>query len=183
MSLYIRTFLTTAAGTRNAIKTNKTNLVSYKITTYSPTRIRNRQTENMSFLQETEPSSMETRQLHSSQKEAMKKMIEFSGECNELDIDEWLFDLNNLFLIMKLKDESKILETMGKLTGPALRWYQENLRSFIKWEDTEKVLPDRFKEFTSDSQIMQEFFQIKQEEGQSVTFFYENVIRNYRKVR
>ena len=42
----------------------------------------------MSFLQEMEPSSMETRQLHSSQKEAMKKMIEFSGECNELDIGE-----------------------------------------------------------------------------------------------
>ena len=128
LSLYMRTFLTTAAGTRNAIKTNKTNLLSYAIITYSPTRIRNRQTEKMSFLQETEPSSMETRQLHSSQKEAMKKMIEFSGECNELDIDEWLFDLNNLFLIMKFKDESKILETMGKLTGPALRWYQENLR-------------------------------------------------------
>ena len=47
---------------------------------------------------------------------------------------------------------------MGKLTGSALRWYQENLRSFTKWEDTEKALPDRFKEFTSDSQIMQEFF-------------------------
>ena len=30
---------------------------------------------------------------------------------------------------------------------------------------------------------MQEFFQIKQEEGQSVTSFYENVIRKYRKAR
>jgi hypothetical protein len=75
-------------------------------------------------------TSMETRQLHSSQKEALKKILEFSGESNELDIDEWLFDLTNLFLLMKLKDEIKIFETMGKLTGPALRWYQENLKSF-----------------------------------------------------
>ncbi|CAF5218162.1 unnamed protein product, partial [Rotaria magnacalcarata] len=102
----------------------------------------------MSFMQEIETDSMGTRQLHSSQKEAMKKIIEFSGELNETDIDEWLFDLNNLFSLMKLKDETKILETMGKLTGPALRWYQENLRSFTKWDDAEKALRDRFKEFT-----------------------------------
>ena len=44
-----------------------------------------------------EMSSMESRQLHSGQKEAMKKIPEFSGEENELDIDEWLFDLTNLF--------------------------------------------------------------------------------------
>ncbi|CAF4160684.1 unnamed protein product, partial [Adineta steineri] len=67
---------------------------------------------------------MDLRQLHSSQKEAMKKIMEFSGESNELDIDEWLTDLTNLFGLMKLKDETKILETMGKLTGSALRWYQ-----------------------------------------------------------
>ncbi|CAF1519497.1 unnamed protein product [Rotaria sp. Silwood1] len=78
-----------------------------------------------------EITSMETQQLHSSQKEAMKKIAEFSGEANELDIDEWLFDLNNLFSLMKLKNERRILETMGKLTGPALRWYQGNLPSFI----------------------------------------------------
>ena len=126
---------------------------------------------------------METRQLHSSQQEAMKKIIEFSGECNELDINEWLFDLTNLFSLMKLKDETKILETMGKLTGPALKWYQENLRLFVNWEDAEKALKDRFQEFTSDSQLMQEFFQIQQEENQSVTSFYENVIRKYRKAR
>jgi hypothetical protein len=84
---------------------------------------------------------------------------------------------------MKLKDETKILETMGKLTGPALRWYQENLRSFINWDDAEAVLRNRFKEFISYSQLMQEFFQIKQEENQSVTSFYENVIREYRKAR
>jgi hypothetical protein len=130
-----------------------------------------------------ETTSMETRQLHSSQKEALKKILEFSGESNELDIDEWLFDLTNLFSLMKLKDETKILETMGKLTGPALRWYQENLRSFIDWDDTETALRNRFKEFTSDSQLMQEFFQIQQEENQSVTSFYENVIRKYRKAR
>jgi len=130
-----------------------------------------------------EMTSMEARQLHSSQKEAMKKIIEFSGECNEVDINEWLFDLTNLFSLMKLKDETKILETMGKLTGPALKWYQEHLRLFINWEDAEKALKDRFQEFTSDSQLMQEFFQIKQEENQSVTSFYENVIRKYRKAR
>ncbi|CAF3279129.1 unnamed protein product, partial [Rotaria sp. Silwood2] len=87
-----------------------------------------------------ETTSMETRQLHSSQKEALKKRIEFSGDVNELDIDEWLFHVNNLFSLMRLKDETKILETMGKLTGPALRWYQENLRSFINWNDAEKAL-------------------------------------------
>ncbi|CAF1339298.1 unnamed protein product, partial [Rotaria sp. Silwood1] len=135
----------------------------------------------MSFMQEMETTSMEARQLHSSQKEAMKKLAEFSGEANELDIDEWLFDLNNLFSLMKLKDETKILEAMGKLTGPALRWYQENLRSFITWNDAEKALRDRFKEFTSNSQLMQEFFNIHQEENQSVISFYENVIRKYRK--
>jgi hypothetical protein len=129
----------------------------------------------------TETTSMETRQLHSSQKEALKKILEFSGESNELDIDEWLFDLTNLYSLMKLNDETKILETMGKLTGPALRWYQENLRSFTKWEETEKSLKDRFKEYTSDSQLMQEFFQIQQEENQSVSSFYEHVIRKYKK--
>jgi hypothetical protein len=44
-----------------------------------------------------EINSMETRQLHSSQKEAMKKIMEFTGESTELNIDEWLFDLTNLF--------------------------------------------------------------------------------------
>jgi hypothetical protein len=126
---------------------------------------------------------MENRQLHSSQKEAMKKMAEFSGENNELDIDEWLFDLTNLFSLMKLNDETKILETMGKLTGPALKWYQENLRSFTSWDNAEKALRNRFTEFTSDGELMQEFFQIQQEENQSITSFYENVMRKYRKAR
>ncbi|CAF2519534.1 unnamed protein product [Rotaria sp. Silwood2] len=130
-----------------------------------------------------ETTSTETRQLHSSQKEAMRKITEFSGEANEIDIDEWLFDLNNLFLLMKLNDETKILETMGKLTGPALRWYQENLRSFVNWNDAEKALRDQFKEFTSDSQLMQAFFYIRQEENQSVISFYENVMGKYRKSR
>ena len=58
-----------------------------------------------------------------------------------------------------------------------MRWYQENLKSFICWDDAKKALKDRFKEFTSDSQLMQEFFQIKQEENQSITSFYENVVR------
>ena len=137
----------------------------------------------MSLMQEIEMNSMETRQPHSSQKEAMKKISEFSGESNENDIDEWLFDLNNLFSLMKLKDETKILETMGKLTGPALRWYQENLRSFINWNDAEKALRDRFKEFTSHSQLMHDFFRMHQEANQSVISFYENVIRKYRKAR
>ena len=130
-----------------------------------------------------EMSSMESRQLHSGQKEAMKKMPEFSGEDNELDIEDWLFDLTNLFSLMKLKDETKILETMGKLTGPAFRWYQENLNSFISWDETKKALQERFKEFTSDSQLMQEFFQLQQEENQSITSFYETVIRKHRKAK
>lgn len=130
-----------------------------------------------------EMTSMDSRQLHSSQKEAMKKIPEFSGESNDLDIDEWLFDLTNLFSIMKLKDETKILETMGKLTGPALRWYRTNLRSFIKWENAEKSLRNRFKEYTTDSQLLHEFFQSRQEENQSVIAFYEHVIKKHNKAR
>ena len=130
-----------------------------------------------------EMTSMESRQLHSSQKEAMKKILEFSGESSDLDIDEWLFDLTNLFSVMKLKDETRILETMGKLTGPALRWYQENLRSFTTWESAEQSLRNRFKEYTSDSQVLHEFFQIRQEENQSVISFYENVMKKYKRAR
>ena len=130
-----------------------------------------------------EPTAMETRQLHSSQKEAMKRIAEFSGDSIELDIDEWLFDLTNLFSLMKLRDETKILETMGKLTGPALRWYQENLKSFTDWSAAESALKNRFKEFTSDSQLMQDFFQTQQEEHQTVTSFYEHVIRKYRRAK
>ncbi|CAF1453811.1 unnamed protein product [Rotaria sordida] len=67
---------------------------------------RSRKPNDILSMQETETTSMETtymetQQLHSSQKEAMKKIAEFSGEANELDIDEWLFDLNNLFSLMK----------------------------------------------------------------------------------
>ena len=131
----------------------------------------------------TEANPMEMRQLHSSQKEAMRKLVDFSGESDEIDIEEWLYDLTNLFSLMKLKDETKILETMGILTGPALRWYQENLRSFTGWEDAERSLKDRFKEFVSGSQVLQEFFQLQQEENQSVTSFYETVIRKYRKAK
>jgi hypothetical protein len=127
-------------------------------------------------MSETEMNLMTTRQLHSSQKEALKKITEFSGESNELDVDQWLFDLTNLFTIMQLNDGTKILETMGKLTGPALRWYQENLTSFVDWADAEKAMKDRFKEYTSDSQLIQELFQIRQEENQSVTS-YSLVIR------
>jgi hypothetical protein len=134
-------------------------------------------------LREAEMDSMEIRQLHSSQKEAMKKMSEFSGESTNIGIDEWLFDLTNLFSLMKLKDETRILETMGKLTGPALKWYQENLRSFNSWDDTEKALKNRFREFTSSSQLIQEFFQMQQEENQTVTSFYDNVIRKYKKAK
>ena len=47
---------------------------------------------------------------------------------------------------------------MGTLTGSALRWYQENLKSFICWDAAEKALKDRFKKFTSDSQLMQGIF-------------------------
>lgn len=130
-----------------------------------------------------EMSSMESRQLHSGQKEAMKKIPEFSGEENELDIDEWLFDLTNLFSLMKLNDETKILETMGKLSGPALRWYQQHLSFFTSWNETEEALKERFKQPTSDSQLMKEFFQLQQEENQSIASFYETVIRKYRKAR
>lgn len=137
----------------------------------------------MFFMQEMEINSMETRQLHSSQKKAMKKMAEFSGESNELDINEWLYDLTNLFSLIKLKDEARILETMGELTGPALRWYQENLKSFTNWSFAVHALQNRFQESTSNSQLMHEFFNIRQEENQSVISFYENVLWQYRKSR
>lgn len=128
-------------------------------------------------------SLMEGRQLHSSQQEALKKIPEFSGEDNEHEINEWLFDLTNLFSLIKLNDETKILETMSKLTGPALRWYQQNLPTFRDWKSTEKALQERFKEHTSDGQLMREFFQLYQEENQSITSFYENVIRKHRRIQ
>ena len=128
----------------------------------------------------TEFTSMDLRQLHSSQQEAMKKIIEFSGEPNESDIDEWLYDLTNLFAVMKVKDETRILITMGKLTGPASRWYQANLTSFDNWKSAEDALRNRFKTFTSGSELMQEFFQLQQEEYQSITSFYEDVMRKYK---
>ena len=128
-------------------------------------------------------TSMESKQLQSSQKEAMKKIMEFSGESNELDIDEWLSDLTNLYTVMQFNDQTKILETMGKLTGPALRWYQENLRSFASWNDTENALRKRFKEFTSTSQLLQDLFCTHQQENESVISFYENVIRRYRRAQ
>ena len=123
------------------MKKSGASLFSHRIITFSRTKLRhqriydvlsiqeNKMTsmdENTTEVQTIETTSMESRQLHSSLKEAMKKMAEFSGENNEPDIDEWLFDLTNLFSLMKLNDETKILETMGKLTGPALKWYQEN---------------------------------------------------------
>ncbi|CAF3824030.1 unnamed protein product, partial [Rotaria sp. Silwood1] len=134
--------LTTATGTRGAIKQSGANLLSYELITNSPTRIRNKKLNDILSIQEIETTSMETRQLHSSQKEAMKKIAEFSGEDNELDIDEWLFDLNNLFSVMKLKDETRNLERMGKLTGPALRW---KYRQFITEQQVITVLPNDVK--------------------------------------
>ena len=128
-------------------------------------------------------TSMEARQLHSSQKEALKKILEFSGEDADLEIDEWLFDLTNLFSVMKLKGETKVLETMGKLTGPALGWYKENLRSFTTWGNAEQSLRDRFKKFVSDNEILHDFFTSRQEENQSVISFYENVMKKYKRAR
>ena len=83
---------------------------------------------------------MDIRQLHSSRQEVLKKINEFSGESNELDIDEWLYDLTKVFSLMQLKDETRILETMAKLTGSVLQWYQENLTLFDSWEEAEKSL-------------------------------------------
>ena len=79
-------YLTTDTGTRSTIRKSRANLLSYEIITNSPTRIRNKKSNDMSLTQEMETTPMETRQLHSSQKEATKKMAEFSGEANELDI-------------------------------------------------------------------------------------------------
>lgn len=128
-------------------------------------------------------SSMESRQLHSGQQEALKKIPEFSGEDNEQDIDEWLFDLTNLFSFMRINDETKVLETMGKLTGPALKWYQQHLPEFESWEQIEEALQERFKEPTSDSHLVREFLQLYQEENQSIISFYELVVRKYRRIR
>ena len=76
----------------------------------SDTEVEPEEISSTTQTQTVQMNPMETRQLHSSQKEAMKKIAEFSGESNELDIDEWLFDLTNLFSLMKLKDETKILK-------------------------------------------------------------------------
>lgn len=124
---------------------------------------------------------MEDRQLHSSQKEALKKIPEFSGETNEVDVDEWLSNLTNLFDMIKLSHAARILETMGKLNGSALRWYQENLTKFTGWETVENALRERFTERLSNSQLMQELMQLRQEENQSVTSFYEAVTSKQRK--
>lgn len=128
-------------------------------------------------------SSMESRQLHSGQQEAFKKIPEFSGEDNEQDIEEWLFHLTNLFSLMRLNDETKVPETMGKLTGPALKWYQQHLPEFGDWKEVEEALQERFKEPTSDSQLVREFLQLYQEESQSIISFYEIVVRKYRRIR
>ncbi|CAF1610950.1 unnamed protein product, partial [Adineta ricciae] len=127
-------------------------------------------------------TSMELRQLHASQQEAMKKINEFSGESDESDIDEWLYDLTNLFSLMKLQDETKVLMAMGKLTGSALRWYQENLTLFDGWKEAEDALHNRFQTSASIGQLIQEFFQLRQEEEQSVTSFYDTVMRKYRQI-
>ncbi len=135
-----------AVDTRHTVKKNSVKHLPNEIITHSPTRMRKKNMNDILSMQNMkmipmETTSMETRQLNSSQKETIKKIAEFSGKyISELDIDEWLFDLTNLFSLMKLKDESRILETKGKLTGSALRWYQENLRSFTNWENTEKAL-------------------------------------------
>ena len=123
---------------------------------------------------------MEDRQLHSSQKEALKKIPEYAGETSEFDIDEWLSNLTGLFDMIKLNGAARILETMGKLNGSALRWYQENLAKFTGWEEVENALRERFTERLSNSQLMQELMQIQQEENQSVTSFYEAVTRKQR---
>ncbi|CAF5052130.1 unnamed protein product [Rotaria sp. Silwood1] len=83
-------------------------------------------------------------------------MAEFSGEANEIDIDEWLFDLNNLFSLMKLKGETKILETMGKLTGPALRWRYRKSRQFISEQQAITVLQNGVKNLLKEHLIRNE---------------------------
>ncbi len=167
-------------------KTNimKTNTNSTKdIRTPDMTTKTTSMNDNISPTTSIDSTSMERRQLHSSQQEALKKINDFSGESNDLDVDEWLFDLTNLFSLMKLTDETKILLTMGKLNGLALRWYQEHLTSFCDWQEAEDALRDRFQTFTSDGQLVQEFFQLRQEEDQSIAAFYDMVIRKYRKSR
>lgn len=124
---------------------------------------------------------MEDRQLHSSQKEALKKVPEFSGETSDLDVDEWLSNLIDLFDMIKLNGTARILETMGKLNGVALQWYQANLTKFSGWEQAENALRERFTEQLSTGRLTQELMRMQQGENQSVTSFYEAVIRKQRK--
>lgn len=131
----------------------------------------------------TQMSLMESRQLHSGQQEALKKIPEFSGEDNEEDIEEWLLDLTSLFSLMKLTDETKMLETMGKLTGPALKWYQQQLSNLSAWEDITEALQERFKKPTSTNQLVLEFLQLRQEENQSIISFYEIVVRKSQRIK
>lgn len=89
----------------------------------------------------------------------------------------------SLSVLLQPNDQTKILETMGKLTGLALRWYHGNLQSFFSWDDTENALRNRFKEFTSTSQLLEDLLNTCQQENESVISFYENVIRRYHRAQ
>ena len=74
---------TTAAGTRSIIRKTKSSLFSYEIITYPRPKIRKRKDDDITTMAENKLTSMESRRLHSSQKETIKRITVFSGESNE----------------------------------------------------------------------------------------------------
>ncbi len=59
-----------------------------------------------------------------------------------------------------------------------MKWYQKNSSPFITWDDAENTLRDQFKEFTSGNQLMQEFFQIEQEQISRSRLFMKMLVSN-----
>ena len=104
-------------------------------------------------------ASMETRQPHSSHKEAMKKLLEFSGDSDDLDIDEWLFDLTNLFSIMKLKDETKNKNYLStscsavNIIDEILFDQQQALITFTQDSEHDKKINDYLEKLTNEARV------------------------------
>ena len=102
-------------------------------------------------------TSMESRQPHASHKEAMKKLLEFSGDSDDLDIDEWLFDLTNLFSVMKLKDETKTdLSTSCSavnIIDEILFDQQQALITFTQDSEHGKKINDYLEKLTNEARV------------------------------
>ena len=63
----------------------------------------------------TELNWTETRQMHSGRKEVMRKLGDYSRDSDAIDVEEWQFELTNLFASMKLKDKARVSEPYSEL--------------------------------------------------------------------